>query len=164
MELIKIPVNKKKYRDLSAKVHMVMKKYDANFHPIGLDEGYLNLTELVENKLKTLSIDDTSSLSNKSSKNKMIMQNEILIEIMLSIQKEVFETTGGLTISVGVACNRFLAKLCSEVKKPKGIYLLRRDKSRIINFLDKFDLRKIKHIGPHKERIFKGLGKIPIFY
>lgn len=81
-------------------------------------------------------------------------------EVLKEIQKQVLEATGGLTLSLGVANNRFLAKLSSEKNKPNGVFVLRRKRQLIYNFLDSFPLGRIKGFGPHKERIFNGLGEI----
>jgi nucleotidyltransferase/DNA polymerase involved in DNA repair len=133
-----------------------LKTYDEKFESVGLDEGYLNFTPRI---LQELHVQE--SLSNKKIEEKR--RNEIIhqkgMELMKSIQKDVLEKTGGLTLSLGMAPNRYLSKLASEKKKPNGCFILRRDKEKILEFLDSFFLGKIKYIGPHNERIIRGLGK-----
>jgi DNA polymerase-4 len=61
------------------------------------------------------------------------------------LQEEVFKATG-LTCSVGIAENKFLAKLCSEMNKPKGItnFLF----SNIPKKLSPLLLNKLWGVGP----------------
>jgi len=48
-----------------------------------------------------------------------------------SIQKEVYDNTNGLTCSIGISCNRMLSKICSDINKPNGIYVLENEPERI---------------------------------
>lgn len=52
-----------------------------------------------------------------------------------------------LTCSAGVAPNRRLAKLCSDVNKPNGQFELPPDRERILAFLAPLPARDIKGIG-----------------
>ena len=146
----KLPVNKKKYKKYSLKVREVMREYDEKFEPVGLDEGYVDLTPLIRkeiNKHKGKTEEELNQIIHDKGK-----------EIMKNIQKDVFEKTEGLTLSLGMAPTRFLSKLCSEVEKPNGSFILRRDKKKILELLDSFSLGRIKYIGPHNERIISGMG------
>lgn len=46
------------------------------------------------------------------------------LEMALRVKKAVKEVSGGLTCSVGVASVKFLAKICSDMHKPDGIFIL----------------------------------------
>ena len=48
-----------------------------------------------------------------------------LEELIARIKGRVAEVTGGLTCSVGAAPVKFLAKICSDVNKPDGVFILR---------------------------------------
>jgi DNA polymerase kappa len=146
VKLFKLPVRKHKYKEYAEKVRLVMAKYDPDFEAVGLDEGYLNLTPVFRPRFRD------SQLSPEE-------QNRQIEEFLAQIQNDVEESTQGLGISLGLSFNRYLSKHSSEVNKPKGIYILRRNKRSVHEFLDRFDIGRIKHVGPHKERIFKGLGK-----
>lgn len=145
VKLHKLPVNNQKYKRYSKLTQEVMARYDEKFEAVGLDEGYLNLTPLMEQELSPNPSDE--DILNKSE------------ELMRKIQQDVFTQTGGLTLSLGMAPNRFLSKLCSEVNKPNGTFMLRRRADVVLEFLDGIPLRKIKHIGPHNGRIIAGLGR-----
>ena len=47
-----------------------------------------------------------------------------LPEMIAAVKARVAEVTGGLTCSVGAAPVKFLAKICSEVNKPDGVFIL----------------------------------------
>lgn len=145
IKLFKLPVRKQKYKEYSQKVRLVMAKYDSDFESVGLDEGYVNLTPVFRESFKNRNMT-------------LEEQNKEIEEYLKKIQNDVEETTKGLGISLGLSFNRYLSKHSSEVNKPKGIYILRRNKSSVYEFLDRFDIGRIKYVGPHKERIFKGLG------
>ncbi len=66
------------------------------------------------------------------------------LEIAQAIQKEIYDRLQ-LTCSLGVAPNKFLAKLCSEHRKPNGITVLTPD--RVDEFLLPLDISKIWGVG-----------------
>lgn len=155
VKLFKLPCNKQKYRDFSQLVRQVMKGYDEYFESVGLDEGYLNLTPLVLEEVEK-KVNQMQTQPDRTQLDQMI--DDQATRIMKNIQKDVLEKTGGLTLSLGMAPNRFLSKLASEKNKPNGCYILRREKQKVLEFLDSFPLGKIKYIGPHNERIIRGFG------
>ncbi len=63
-----------------------------------------------------------------------------------------------MTVSVGTAPTKFLAKLCSEEKKPDGSFVLRKNKEEIYKFLDQKKVRKIPGVGSQTEHILESLG------
>lgn len=46
-------------------------------------------------------------------------------DLAAAIKRAVLEQTGGLTCSIGIAAVKFLAKICSDMNKPDGIYILK---------------------------------------
>ena len=82
--------------------------------------------------------------------------NLILYKIINRLKTKIFKKTG-LTVSAGIAPNRLLAKLSSEEKKPNGEFVLRKNKKKIYNFLNKKKIIKIPGIGPSTEFLLKGL-------
>jgi len=71
------------------------------------------------------------------------------------IKQAVRETTG-LTCSIGIAPNKLLAKLCSELDKPDGITLL--DAAEIPSRIWPLAVSKINGIGPKSTRKLEELG------
>ena len=54
----------------------------------------------------------------------------------------MYKTTG-LTCSVGVAPNRLLAKVCSDINKPNGQFVLPNDWVAIMTFISSLPIRKV---------------------
>ena len=122
-----------KYLEKSKQVQSIFRRYDPNFSSLGLDEASLNLTEL----LKT---------SGKSAE-----------DLAKQLQREVFEETK-LTISIGIAHTRQLAKIASDINKPNGIFSVPRNREEFNNFLYSLKIRKIPGIGGVTERKLQSLG------
>ncbi len=53
-----------------------------------------------------------------------------------------------LTASAGIASNLRLAKLCSDINKPNGQYLLSNNAEDILKFIRNQQINKINGIGP----------------
>lgn len=70
--------------------------------------------------------------------------------IARQIKDQIRQETG-LTASVGVAPNKFLAKLASDLKKPDGLVVIEQDGAQAI--LDPLPVRKIWGIGPAAEKL-----------
>ncbi|KAI8645557.1 hypothetical protein BD408DRAFT_382046 [Parasitella parasitica] len=132
-ELVMIPLHFPKYREASDKVRAVFQKYDPNFVPMSLDEAYLNLTEY----LKTTDLTP--------------------VQLVQQIRREIFESSQ-LTASAGIACNKTLAKVCSDINKPDGQYYLPIDRASIIKFVKDLRVRQIPGVGRVTERVLDALG------
>lgn len=63
-----------------------------------------------------------------------------------------------LTVSIGVAPTRLLAKMASEQNKPDGKFILMKNKELVEKFLDSKKISKIPGVGPRTQHIFNGLG------
>ncbi|ELU39333.1 DNA polymerase IV [Rhizoctonia solani AG-1 IA] len=100
-------------RKFGVRSGMASAKYDPNLLAAGCDEGYLNLTSVCEE-------------ANESP--------EVLVQRM---RDEVYKETG-LTMSCGVAPN----KICSDLNKPNGQYIMSFDRSVILEFTRKLPMRK----------------------
>lgn len=72
-----------------------------------------------------------------------------------ALQRAVFEATG-LTCSVGVAPNKLLAKICSDLDKPNGLTVLRAED--ITDRIWPLAARKINGIGPKANQKLVALG------
>jgi DNA polymerase kappa len=121
--LLIVPPNFEKYRQAASKFHPVFAKYDLNFTHLSLDEASLDLSKWLQENPDTTPED-----------------------LVQRIRKEVFENSG-LTCSAGIAPNKLLAKICSNVKKPNGQFYLPPDKNAVIKFVEETPLRKLSGIG-----------------
>lgn len=77
------------------------------------------------------------------------------LTIAKSIQARVLKLTG-LTCSIGIAPNKFLAKLASDLKKPNGITLIKEDE--VSKILDPLSVGKIWGIGPKQQEKLGTMG------
>lgn len=124
-----------KYREYSMITReRVFKLFDPNFVAGSLDEAYLDVT-------------DYSSASGKSAE-----------EIASKIRDLVKSETKGLTCSCGIASNKMLAKICSDINKPNGVFRLANDKASIMRFMNNLPTRKVPGIGRVTEKILQSLS------
>ncbi|PIN07559.1 putative DNA damage inducible protein [Handroanthus impetiginosus] len=130
-ELIFVPVDFKKYNYYSDLTRKVFQEYDPNFLAASLDEAYLDITNFCNDK--------------------GMRGDEVAEELRVNVHKET-----GLTCSAGVAPNRLLAKVCSDINKPNGQFVLPNDRMAVMTFISSLPIRKIGGIGKVTENILKG--------
>lgn len=94
-----LPVRMSRYKEISEKVFNILKSVTLEIEPLSIDEAFLDITN--------------SNFKNGLDAAKYIKQR---------VKKEV-----GLTISVGISYNKFLAKLASDWNKPNGIMIINKD-------------------------------------
>lgn len=73
-----------------------------------------------------------------------------------SVQAEVAAASGGLTCSLGVAPNKLVAKIASDVRKPAGVTVVRPDD--VPAFLDPLEVGRIPGIGPKSVEALDAMG------
>ena len=88
------------YRSMSSQFFNYLKTYTHQIEPASIDECYMDVTNLIQRYKRPL-------------------------DLVYQIQNGVFEHCH-LNCSIGVAPNRFLAKMASDMRKPKGITVLRK--------------------------------------
>jgi DNA polymerase-4 len=98
-ELIVKPPNFDRYRAVSKAMFDILRQYTHLVEPVSIDEGYMDITESYEWGTP--------------------------IEIAEAIQKRL-QNELDLPSSIGIAPNKFLAKMASNMKKPMGITVLRK--------------------------------------
>lgn len=118
-DLIVVPGNMKKYREVSAQIREVFLSFTDTIEPLSLDEAYLDVTD--------------SPHCNGSAT--LIAQ-----KIRSRIQQEL-----KITISAGVAPNKFLAKIASDWQKPDGLTVIHPDA--VEDFVLRLPVQKIHGIG-----------------
>lgn len=122
--------NFEKYHEASEEVMEILKNYSSKFQKVGADEAYLDLTE----KYSTF--------------------NDVK-DIALKIQQEVYEKVG-ITISIGCAPTKSIAKIASDYKKPNGITIVRPDNLKM--FLSNMDITRIPGIGKKSKKYYQKKG------
>jgi DNA polymerase kappa len=78
---------------------------------------------------------------------------------------KIFDTTE-LTASAGIACNRMLAKIASDMNKPNGQFLVPPTRDATVSFAQSLSVRKIGGVGKVTEKILGALqvGKVSDIY
>ena len=66
------------------------------------------------------------------------------------IRQEIRNKTR-LTASCGIACNKMLAKICSDLNKPDGQSYLPFEEAAITNFMQSLPVRKLPGVGKVNE-------------
>lgn len=123
-----------RYQEISLKVRKILFEYTHLVETVSIDEAFFDLT---------------------GSERVFGAAEEIVVEI----KRRVHEITG-LTCSVGLAPNRFLAKLASELEKPDGLVII--EKERVQEILDPLPVRMIWGVGRVTERRLQSLGLVTI--
>jgi len=126
--------NFKKYSKASKQVMEILSRYSKDFQQIGNDEAYLDLTD--------------TCLNYKKAK-----------ENAMKIQREICESVG-LTISIGIAPTKSLAKIASDCNKPNGITLFKPENFKAL--LKDMEITRVPGIGKKTKVYFykKGIKKI----
>jgi DNA polymerase-4 len=109
-----------KYKGVSEDIRTIFSAATSTIEPVSLDEAYLDLT------------DDYRTEAPPAA--------EALALIAARIEREV-----GITVSVGLSYNKFLAKLASELQKPRGFSAIGVAEAK--NFLACLSVRKIHGVG-----------------
>lgn len=148
------------YREESNKIADVIRQYDANFVPHSLDESSIDLSAHLMARCEQSS-GDWVYCARRTSNYEWILDAEVwrqAEEAVNEIRRKVFERTG-LTCSAGIAPNKLLAKMCSDMNKPNGQFVFAAQSAReLANFVADVDVKKIPGIGPVQQQTLQGLG------
>jgi DNA polymerase-4 len=111
-----------KYTEASRKIRAMMRELTPLVEPLSLDEAYLDLSGTEK------------------------MQAHSPARTMAALQSRI-EKEVGITVSVGLSCNKFLAKLASELDKPRGFAVIGRAEAK-------------SFLRDKKVSIIRGAGKV----
>jgi len=100
-DLIVLPVRMEKYKQASAQVSEIFARYTDLIEPLSLDEAFLDVS-------------DSPHFHGSATRIAEAIRASVLAEV-------------GITISAGVAPNKFLAKIASDWQKPDGLTVIRPD-------------------------------------
>ena len=118
-DLVVVSTNLSKYKEESARVQAIFREYTDLVEPLSLDEAFLDVSD--------------SSIANGSA-------TLIAKEIRDRVRAEI-----GITISAGIANNKFLAKIASDWNKPDGQKTL--EPSEVAAFISVLPVEKIFGVG-----------------
>jgi DNA polymerase IV len=122
-----LPVDYEAYVAASGRFKSTLYTITTIIEDVGIDEAYLDISELT----------DTSE--------------NIAAKIKAGIKEET-----GLTCSVGIAPNKLLAKIASDLQKPDGLTILNEED--IESRLWPLSTRKLYGLGPKTEAYLKNIG------
>lgn len=116
-----------RYKEVSHQIFSIMKEFTPYIEPLSIDEAFL----------------EVSGMSTMYSGPKALGR---------AIKERVYEKTG-LIISAGLAPNKFLAKLASDLDKPDGLVVIPYGREKEI--LAPLPIKRIWGVGPHTEKRLK---------
>ncbi len=126
-----VPVRMERYKELSRRVQEALRRFSPRVEQASVDEAYLDATGL----------------------ERLFGPVE---NMAFELKKAVGRATGGLTCSVGLAPNKFLAKIASDLRKPDGLYILREED--MPEFLATLSVARIPGVGAKLVRSLEALG------
>lgn len=119
-----------RYKELSRQVFEILEAVTPVLQPVSIDEAYLDVTSACP------TLDHA---------------RDAAAQIRARVKADT-----GLTASVGVAENKFLAKVASDLEKPDGLCVIAPE--RVHAILDPLAVSAIHGIGPAAERRLNSLG------
>lgn len=118
-ELKIIPPRFSVYREASSEAHAIFRQYTDLIEPLSLDEAYLDVTG-----------------SHHCRGSATLIAEEI--------RQKIFQKLD-VTVSAGVATNKFLAKIASDWNKPDGLFVITPDQ--VNDFIFDLPVKKIHGVG-----------------
>lgn len=126
-EAVFLPVDYKEYSRVSEKIKAALSSFSQIMEDVGIDEAFLDISEV----------------------------NQSPTALAGEIKKKIYKITG-LTCSIGIAKNKLLAKIASDMQKPDGLTILREED--IEDRIWKLPVRKLQGVGPKTELHLKEIG------
>lgn len=118
-DLILIPPNMEKYRQASLQMHDIFRRYTRIIEPLSLDEAYLDVS-------RATACQGSATLMAEA------IRNDVRAEL-------------GITLSAGIAPNKFIAKIASDWNKPDGQFVVTPD--RVDDFVRELPVKKLFGVG-----------------
>ncbi len=118
------------YAEVSGQIREIFERFTPLVEPLSLDEAFLDVT---------------------GSEHLFGPAEEIGRKIKQTIREEL-----RLVVSVGVAPNKFLAKIASDLKKPDALVVVEPDK--VQEFLDPLPVERLWGVGKQSSKVFQRLG------
>ena len=127
---IRLPVRMSRYMEVSRQIHTIFGRYTPLIEPLSLDEAFLDVV-------------GSARLYGSPEQIARRIKQEIRVEL-------------GLVASVGVAANKFIAKIASDLDKPDGFLLVPEAESQA--FLDPLPVSRLWGVGKATHQVFERLG------
>lgn len=122
-----LPVRYYRYKEISNKVFNLLYDITDKIEQVSIDEAYLDISDLEENSM------------------------EIALKIKKIIKEEI-----GLTLSVGISYNKFLAKIASDWNKPSGLMEIK--EGEVKELLGPLNISKVYGLGRKSVERLNNIG------
>lgn len=119
-DAVVIPPDMEKYKRVSRQIRTILLGVTPVIEPVSLDEAYLDLSDGIRLRLNR--------------------PCRLLAEIALTVERQV-----GITISIGLSANKFLARLASDLDKPRGYRVIGRTEAATV--LAPLPVQRIMGVG-----------------
>jgi len=129
-DLLLVPVRNRLYAHISTCIVAIMREYTPQVEVFSIDEAFLDVT-------------GSLTLFGSAERIAHLIKSRILARY-------------GLTCSVGIAPNKLLAKLASEMEKPDGLTVI--PPGKVSNILEKMPIGELCGIGRRMERQLNLMG------
>src|SRR5271154_5165977 len=129
-ELVFVPPRFDVYREVSKQVQTIFRDYPPLVEPLSFDEAYLDVTD----NLRGI---------------------PTAWETAKEIRARIYAETR-LTASAGISCNKFLAKIASDYRKPNGQFAILPDQAEA--FVATLPIAKFHGVGPKTAAKMHALG------
>lgn len=126
-EAVFLPVDYEDYSRVSGIIMNTLRDISPVIEAVGIDEAFLDITDIAKSPE----------------------------EIAGEIKKRVRDATG-LTCSIGIAPNKLLAKIASDMQKPDGLTII--TENDIETMIWSLSVRKLWGVGPKAEGYLKDIG------
>jgi DNA polymerase-4 len=128
--LIVVPPRRRRYAELSQRIMEILGRFSPLVEPISIDEAFVD-------------VGGCERLHGTPQ------------ETGLAIKKQIREQTG-LTCSVGIAPNKFLAKIASDLNKPDGLTLIAAEQ--MMAFIENLPIQKVPGVGNRTQQRLAAMG------
>lgn len=128
--LVTVPPDMARYRAVSKQVMAILRELTDLVEPLSLDEAFLDVSDVTDHK-------GSATLMAR--------------DLRRRVKEEV-----GITISAGVAPNKFLAKIASDWEKPDGLFVIRPED--VDGFVQDLKVEKLFGVGRVTAGKLHGLG------
>jgi DNA polymerase-4 len=122
-----LPVDYEEYARVSGQIKDILREFSPVMEDVGIDEAFLDMSQ-----------------SDRSSE-----------DIAAAIKKRIRDETG-LTCSIGIAPNKLLAKIASDMQKPDGLTII--TEADVQKRIWPLPARKLWGVGPRTEAHLKTIG------
>ncbi|GLD95029.1 hypothetical protein PINS_up003654 [Pythium insidiosum] len=176
-DLVLVPPRFEQYTAISQQIRAIVEQYDPDFRALSLDEVYCDITDYMDAHWARYAAHSTAACDLEEEQDDvgvksddededgavavapaLLRQREaVAAAIVAELRQKIFEETQ-LTASAGIAANSMLAKICSDMNKPNGQFVLPFSRDRIVAFMQSLSVRKIGGIGKVMEKVLGALG------